>query len=204
MPNVTPVQEETCCVGRSLAKLATDGQPRSCHLSLGLGRRRETGLGRQGGRARVRRVAPTRAETRTRATRAFYCPFFSPVSNGACLRRLSAYAQFKVYLLIEGGLWLPACYLCCYRFQPTLRLMASPLGRRAVARSGAAIERYAPSWHASLVRLASKIEGAPATRAFGEWALINKVLAPVGFPTKMWIAHRIVEWRNGTALTADA
>ena len=113
-------------------------------------------------------------------------------------------SQFKVYLLIEGGLWLPACYLCCYRFQPTLRLMASPLGRRAVERSGAAIERYAPSWHASIVRLASKIEGAPATRAFGEWALINKILAPIGFPTKMWIAHRIVEWRKGTALTAEA
>ena len=32
--------------------------------------------------------------------------------------------------------------------------------------------------------------------AFGEWALINKLMAPVGFPTKMWIAHKIVEARN--------
>ena len=28
------------------------------------------------------------------------------------------------------------------------------------------------------------------TRAAAEWALINKVLAPVNFPLKMWIAHK--------------
>ena len=104
--------------------------------------------------------------------------------------------QFKVYLLIEGGIWLPACYVFCYRFQPTIRFMASPQGRAVVARSSAVLERWAPSWHASIVKFASKIEGAPATRAFGEWALLNKVLAPIGFPTKMWIAHKVVEMRK--------
>ena len=111
-------------------------------------------------------------------------------------------AQFKVYLVIEGLIWLPCCYMACYRFQPTIRFMASPVGRRFVSRTGAALERWTPSWHGSLVKLASKIEGAPASRAFGEWALINKILAPVGFPTKMWIAHKVVESRK--ALTTEA
>lgn len=104
--------------------------------------------------------------------------------------------KFKIYLLIECGAWLPACYIFCYRFQPTIRFMATPAGRAVVARSGAFLEQWLPSWHASVVKLASKIEGAPRTRAFGEWALINKIMAPVGFPTKMWIAHKIVERRK--------
>ena len=101
--------------------------------------------------------------------------------------------------MIEGGIWLPACYFCCYRFSPTLRLMATPSGRALVTSGSTFLERWAPSWRASIVKLAQKIEGAPATRAFGEWALINKVLAPIGFPTKMWIAHKIVERRNERA-----
>ena len=109
-----------------------------------------------------------------------------------------------MYLVIEGFIWLPSCYLFCYRFQPTIRFMASPAGRSVVQRSGAFLERWAPSWHASVVKLASKIEGAPATRAFGEWALINKVLAPIGLPTKLWIAHHIVEWRKAPSAGAGA
>ena len=95
------------------------------------------------------------------------------------------------------------CYICCYRFQPTIRFMASPGGRAFVKSTGSVLERWAPSWHASVAKLASKIEGAPATRAFGEWALINKVLAPVGFPTKMWIAHKIVERRKALGFAAE-
>ena len=34
------------------------------------------------------------------------------------------------------------------------------------------------------------------SRAAAEWALVNKVLAPVNFPLKMWIAHKYVEWRH--------
>lgn len=113
--------------------------------------------------------------------------------------RSMACAQFKVYLMIECGVWLPACYVFCYRFKPTIRFMASPAGRSIVERSGALLERWAPSWHTSIVKLAGKIEGAPASRAAGEWALINKVLAPIGFPTKMWIAHKVVEARHATA-----
>lgn len=101
--------------------------------------------------------------------------------------------KFKVYLVIEFGIWLPGCFLACYKFQPTVRLMKTAYGRNAVERSSSFIERHAPSWHGTLVNLASKIHGSPLTRATGEWALINKVLAPVNFPFKMWLAHKFVQ-----------
>ena len=118
----------------------------------------------------------------------------APDALVSCAR--ASVLQFKTYLVIECCGWLPACYLFCYRFQPTIRFMASPAGRAFAQRTGAVIERWSPSWHASLMKLAGKIEGAPASRAFGEWALINKILAPIGFPTKMWLAHLIVERRK--------
>lgn len=113
-------------------------------------------------------------------------------------------ATFKVYLVIECGIWLPCCYAACYWFAPTIRLMNTPFGRRSVERSSAWLSKNTPSWHATLAKLAGRIEGAPASRAFGEWALINKVLAPVSFPTKMWIARRIVNRRDQAAAAAAA
>lgn len=104
--------------------------------------------------------------------------------------------KFKVYLFIECGIWLPGCYLACYRFAPTMKLMQTTSGKRAVEACSAWLSRVVPSWHKKLVELAGKIEGAPMSRAFGEWALVNKVLAPVNFPFKMWIAHKIVQRRR--------
>jgi len=111
--------------------------------------------------------------------------------------------KFKWYLAIEFGVWLPVAYVACYRFQPSLVLMQSTAGRRFIERSSAFLLRHTPSWHASIAKLAGKIEGAPATRAAGEWALLNKVLAPVGFPTKMYIAHLIVQRRNAAATSGS-
>ena len=101
--------------------------------------------------------------------------------------------KFKAYLVIEFGIWLPACWLACYRFQPTVLLMQTAWGRNGVAKTSSFIQRWVPSWHTSIKNLASKIHGAPMARATGEWALINKVLAPVNFPLKMWIAHKFVQ-----------
>ena len=102
-------------------------------------------------------------------------------------------AQFKTYLFIECCIWLPSCYFFCYRFQPTIRLARSPAGRQIVLTVGGFLERNAPSMHAKLATLVEKAQGAPAGRAAAEWALANKVLAPIGFPTKMWIAHKVVK-----------
>ena len=136
-------------------------------------------------------------------------PLLSRCPACMCMKAFQAYIQrcfcdappvmqFKVYLLIEGGIWLPMCYACCYRFQPTLRFMRSGAGRAIVERTSSFLERHTPRTHANLSQMASKIHGAPAGRAAAEWALINKVLAPIGFPTKMWIAHRIVQSRART------
>ena len=93
------------------------------------------------------------------------------------MRLAPAGAQFKVYLFIEGCIWLPTAYVFCYRFQPTVRFVQTETGRRIVERSSAWLSQYTPSWHASLAKLASRIEGAPAGRAAAEWALLNKVRA---------------------------
>ena len=52
-----------------------------------------------------------------------------------------------------------------------------------------------------LVQLAGKIEGAPIGLSLAEWALINKVLAPINFPLKFWLAHKWVEYRKSLANT---
>lgn len=98
--------------------------------------------------------------------------------------------------MIEFGIWLPLAYVGCYRFQPSLRIMQSSGGRRFIENASDFLRSKVPSWHETLAKLASKIEGAPRTRAAGEWALLNKVLAPVSFPTKMYLAHLIVQRRS--------
>lgn len=101
-----------------------------------------------------------------------------------------------MYLFIEGCIWLPAAYVFCYRFRPTVRFVQTDTGRRLVTSASNLLERNLPTFHAPLAKLAEKANGAPAGRAAAEWALLNKVLAPVGFPLKMWIAHRVVKARR--------
>lgn len=143
----------------------------------------ESGLSANGGPAMSSASAPARSK--------------SSLKRQESIERAKAFGEaFKVYLFIECCIWLPGCYLACYRFAPTLRLMQTKTGRDLVHRSSNALERWTPKWHARLTELSSKIHGAPAGRAFAEWALINKILAPIGFPTKMWIAHKIVSSRE--------
>ena len=101
--------------------------------------------------------------------------------------------KFQVYLVIEGGIYMPALYALCYRFQPTVMLMQSPTAVATLRRMGAVIQRYTPGYHETILRNASKLYEAPAGRAFAEWTLLMKVNAPIAFPIKMWIAHQIVE-----------
>ena len=107
----------------------------------------------------------------------------SPV---VCVFELTAGAipclQFKVYLIIEGCVWLPAAYLFCYRFQPTLRFVRTDTGRRIVHAASGFLERHTPTTHASLAKLADRAQGAPAGRAAAEWALLNKVAYPAHVP----------------------
>ena len=99
---------------------------------------------------------------------------------------------FQVYVGIEVFIWMPALYATCYTLQPTARLMQTNAGKQAVDRIARCLQRYTPSYHERLVSLSSRIYGAPRTRAFAEWALLMKVLAPVAFPAKVYIATKIV------------
>ena len=83
-------------------------------------------------------------------------------------------AQFKYYLYIELGVWLPATFVLCWRWQPTIRFVATPFGARFVARAGQVLERYLPSYHESISRLAGRMYGSPTGRTVGEWLLLNK------------------------------
>jgi len=104
-------------------------------------------------------------------------------------------AAFQLYCGIELFVYMPALYATCYAFQPTARLMQTKAGRLSVDGVAGWLARNTPSYHQTLTRLSSKIYGAPRTRAFAEWALLMKLLAPVAFPIKMYIAHRLVERR---------
>jgi hypothetical protein len=60
------------------------------------------------------------------------------------------------------------------------------------------LERWAPSTHASLAKLAERVYGAPSGRTTAEWLLINKVISPVTFPTKFWLGHLLAKRVNGS------
>jgi len=125
--------------------------------------------------------------------------------SGLCVRTMGLFPSgdgtgkvgdtLKAYLFIEGFIWLPTMWVICYRFQPAIRIWENPSGRQMVMRGSTVLERYVPSFHASLSKLAGRIYGSPNGRTTAEWLLINKVLSPVAFPMKvavggMWVERR--------------
>merc|ERR1712087_421129 len=108
--------------------------------------------------------------------------------------------KFQAYFVLEFLIWLPGVYAVCYRFQPSVRMVQTRWGSQLVQGMSSALQKYTPSWHSSIAKLSSRVYGSPNGRATAEWLLVNKVLAPVSFPTKLWLAHRIVEKRAATTL----
>ena len=111
---------------------------------------------------------------------------------------------FSTYAVIEVCAWFPATWLVCWRFQPTVRFVQTAAGKAAVERAGALLQRFLPSWHDSVAKLSANVYSNPKGRTFAEFVLVNKVLAPVSFPTKIWIAHNIVKRRENAAAAAAA
>jgi hypothetical protein len=109
--------------------------------------------------------------------------------------------QFQTYIGIELLIWFPGLYAACFFGTPTVRIVKTQLGARGVKAASEALQRWAPTWYESVTKMSAKVYGGPHKRALAEWVLLNKVLAPVSFPTKLWIAHKIVERRNATALS---
>jgi len=101
-----------------------------------------------------------------------------------------------VYLGIELLVWFPGLYASCLWLQPTVRIMRTQVGKRGVQAASDWMLRTAPKWHASVAKMGANVYGGTHKRAFAEWLLLNKILAPFSFPTKLWIAHKIVESRK--------
>mmetsp|Transcript_47296 Transcript_47296/g.117100 ORF Transcript_47296/g.117100 Transcript_47296/m.117100 type:complete len:138 (+) Transcript_47296:164-577(+) len=99
----------------------------------------------------------------------------------------------KYYAIIEICMWIPTTWVLCYRFQPAIRFYSTPMGRELVLRGSTILEKYFPSAHASLAKLAGRVYGSPSGRTTAEWLLINKVISPVSFPFKMWLRHMWAE-----------
>ena len=104
-----------------------------------------------------------------------------------------SHAQFKAYVAIEAGVWLPGLYLLCYRFRPTIRFVETRTGAELVRRAGDWLQRWSPSQHEKIARLSGRIYGSPNGRTFAEWLLLNKVLTPVALPSKLFLANWIVQ-----------
>ncbi|KAL3892643.1 MAG: hypothetical protein SGPRY_014930 [Prymnesium sp.] len=82
----------------------------------------------------------------------------------------------KYYAIIEICMWLPTTWLVCFRFQPAIRFYSTDTGRKVVHHGANFLERWIPSAHASLMKLAGRIYGSPSGRTTAEWLLINKVI----------------------------
>jgi hypothetical protein len=106
--------------------------------------------------------------------------------------------QFRTYMVLETSWWV-GVYAICFRWQPTVLLMQTSWGGLAVRRAGAWLQRAWPSRYDSIAKSAERVYASPNGRTFGEWMLINKILAPVSFPAKLALANRIVNQRAALA-----
>mmetsp|Transcript_24856 Transcript_24856/g.54320 ORF Transcript_24856/g.54320 Transcript_24856/m.54320 type:complete len:157 (+) Transcript_24856:196-666(+) len=105
--------------------------------------------------------------------------------------------KLAAYIAIEA-VWLTALYGACFRYRPTVVFLSTQSGARFVQRASTFLQTYLPGSHNSIVKLSEKAYGSPQGRTVGEWLLINKILAPVSLPTKLWIAHRVCEYRKAS------
>lgn len=103
--------------------------------------------------------------------------------------------KLRTYFAIETAWWV-GVYAICYRFQPTIAIMRTGAGRAAVHRAGEWLQRMWPSRYESIAKASERGFASPNGRTFGEWLLINKILAPFSFPLKLAAANRIVNQKR--------
>jgi hypothetical protein len=101
-------------------------------------------------------------------------------------------AKFQAYAALELGLWLPGLFALCWRFQPAIRFVQTQTGLRTVQWMGGWLQRWVPSQYEKVARLSSRVYTSDKGRTTAEWLLLNKVLAPVALPSKIFLANYIV------------
>ena len=84
-----------------------------------------------------------------------------------------------MYAGLESA-WWAGTYVICYRYQPTVLLMKTGWGSRAVRWAGGWLQRVAPSRYESIAKMSERAYGSPHGRTVGEWVLINKAISCVG------------------------
>lgn len=100
----------------------------------------------------------------------------------------------KYYVGLET-VWHVALFAVCWRYQPLVALSRTPWGRQV----GSWMNRRVGSGAAAQGKESrmAKFMKTPWQRATAEWAVINKVAAPVSWPTKLFIAAKIAERVDG-------
>uniref|UniRef100_A0A7S2GCR7 Uncharacterized protein n=1 Tax=Haptolina brevifila TaxID=156173 RepID=A0A7S2GCR7_9EUKA len=109
--------------------------------------------------------------------------------------------KFRWYLTLETSWWV-SVYAICYRCQPSVALMQTKVGSAMIRHVGRWLQRAWPSRYDSISQSFARMYESPNGRTFGEWLLVNKVLAPVSFPMKLALANRIVNQRAALASAA--
>lgn len=103
----------------------------------------------------------------------------------------------RYYIALEST-WQVGLYVICFRFKPLVPLMESNMGRAAIARMGEMMKRW--NFDAAS-KFGANVYNSPWKRAVAEWAFINKALAPVSFPAKIYLARDLA--RRSTAKGQD-
>lgn len=121
-------------------------------------------------------------------------PFFA----GMLWNRPQPFPQIKYYAIIEICMWLPTTWLVCFRFQPAIRFYSTDTGRKVVHHGANFLERWIPSAHASLMKLAGRIYGSPSGRTTAEWLLINKVILVDGevVASQLYVDDQSLNWSD--------
>lgn len=112
--------------------------------------------------------------------------------------------KVRYYIALEST-WQVALYAVCYRYRPTILVMQSERARAVATRVGEWMKRW--NW-GTVSKMGANVYNSPWKLALAEWTIINKLAAPVSFPTKIYAAHllanRTVQKREHQASAAPS
>lgn len=113
------------------------------------------------------------------------------LSSAVSLRTNMGKVGLKVryYIALEST-WHVLLYAACWRYRPTVLVMESARGRAMVARVSETLTRW--KWN-TFSKMGANVYNSRWKRALAEWTIINKIAAPVSFPVKIYLAHRLAK-----------
>lgn len=97
--------------------------------------------------------------------------------------------KVRYYIALEST-WHILLYATCWRYRPTVLVMESARGRAIVTRVSDTLTRW--KWN-TFSKMGANVYNTKWKRALAEWTIINKIAAPVSFPVKIYVAHRLAK-----------